>query len=43
MKIFPSITLLKKLKEIELRIGPDKGPDKTRVQRSEEPCPQGLD
>ena len=30
MRIFPSITLLKELKEIELRIGPEKGPDKRR-------------
>ena len=29
LRIFPSITLLKKLKEIELRIGPEKGPDKS--------------
>ena len=38
LRIFPSITLLKKFKEIELRIGPDKGPDKTRVRGSERVC-----
>ena len=33
LRTFPSITLLKELKEKELRIGPEKGPERDKSER----------